>query len=134
MFKKKINYTDFNGRSREEDFYFHLSLPEVTRLEADMDGLLIKDYINKLVSNNNMKDLLSFLEKVILTSYGVKTNDGRSFKKNEELRSEFENSPAYAEFFEMLLTEEGLAQKFGEEVAEKSKNRDDELAPTIVSE
>lgn len=127
MFKKEIKYVDFNGLERTEDFYFHLSLPEVTRIEAEA-GETLKDHIQQLVTNNKIKELLDFLEDVILTSYGKKTSDGRSFQKNKETREEFENSPAYAEFFEQLLTEEGLAQEFGEKVAGTNKIKQ----PTLV--
>lgn len=130
MFKKSIEYVDFNGNPRKEDFYFHLSIPEVTRIEADLNGVTIKDHIEKIVKDGNMKELLSFLERIILESYGVKSADGRSFQKNDKIREEFENSQAYAEFFEMLLTEEGLANRFGENIAEKAKIRvDDNIRP-----
>lgn len=131
MFKKEIEYTDFNGAVRKEDFYFHLSLPELTRIEAEA-GEALKEHIQRLVADNKVKELLDFLERVILTSYGEKTSDGRSFKKNEELREEFSNSPAYAEFFEQLLTSEGLAQKFGEKVADNGKGTKNTVAPQIV--
>lgn len=133
MFKKEIEYVDFNGVERKEDFYFHLSLPEVTRIEAEA-GETLKDHIQQLVTNNKVKELLDFLEDVILTSYGEKTTDGRSFRKNKALRDEFENSPAYAEFFEQLITEEGLAEKFGEKVADNGKSKKNTVAPTIVQD
>ena len=133
MFKREIEYVDFNGVERKEDFYFHLSLPEVTRIEAEA-GETLKDHIQQLVTNNKVKELLDFLEDVILTSYGEKTTDGRSFRKNKELREEFENSPAYAEFFEQLITEEGLAEKFGEKVADNGKSKKNTVAPTIVQD
>lgn len=133
MFKRTIEYVDFNGTERKEDFYFHLSTPEVARIEIKA-GRTLKDHISTLIANNDLKNLLDFLEEVILTSYGVKTADGRSFQKNKELRDEFENSQAYAEFFESLLTEEGLAQKFGEKVADKGKVKKDKAEISVVSE
>jgi hypothetical protein len=110
MFKHTVKYVDFNGTDREEELYFHLSLPEVTRLEAEI-GKPLDQYTKDLVANQDMKNLLDFLEKVLLNSYGRKTSDGRSFHKSKELRSEFEYSQAYAEVFEQLLTNSELAQK-----------------------
>lgn len=131
MFMKEIKYTDFNGVDREEKFYFHLSLPEVTRIEAEA-GESLKDHIENLITNNKVKELLDFLEHVILTSYGEKTSDGRSFTKNAQLREEFSNSPAYAEFFEQLLTSEGLAQRFGEQVADNGQRAKNTVTPTVI--
>lgn len=136
MYKREIDYVDFNGNERSEAFYFHLSLPEVTRIEASVakDGeTTIKNHIEELVSNNKLKDLLDFLEHVILSSYGTKTADGRSFHKTEELKEEFSNSPAYAEFFEQLLTKEGLAQEFGEKVADNGQGKKNRVVPKVVT-
>lgn len=82
---KEIEYVDFNGVERKEKFYFHLSLPEVTRIEAKIGGS-IKDHIERLTADGQLKDLLDFTEEFILSSYGEKTTDGRSFTKNPELR------------------------------------------------
>lgn len=120
MFKQQIAYTDFNGVERKEDFYFHLSLPEVARLEAEI-GRPMQDYVKDLTENQDLKSIIEFLEKMILNSYGRKTADGKSFQKSKELRSEFEHSQAYAELFEMLLTNPELAKKFGEGVADNGK-------------
>lgn len=121
MFKHNISYVDFNGAERKEDFYFHLSLPEVTRIEAKI-GNSIEKYTKELSAQMDMEKLLEFLEMMILSSYGRKTLDGRSFHKSKELRSEFENSQAYAEFFEELLLQPELAQRFGAGVADKGKS------------
>lgn len=122
MFVKEIEYVDFNGELRNEKFYFHLSLPEVTRIEAGVNNTL-KDHIEELIVNNQTKDLLDFLELVILTSYGVKTNDGKTFEKSHELKKAFEYSPAYAEFFEALLTDPDLSKEFGEKVADNGRKQ-----------
>ena len=122
MFKHNIKYVDFNGNERDEDFYFHLSIPEVTRLEAKF-GAPIDTYIKTLVDNQQLADMLDFLEDIILTSYGRKTTDGKSFIKNQQLRTEFEYSQAYAELFEEMITKPELVKKFGEGVSETAKHR-----------
>lgn len=133
MFKHTITYTDFNGTERTEDFYFHLSLPEVTRIEARI-GNTIAEHTKMLVSQNNVKDLLDFLESTILTAYGKKTSDGKSFQKTPEIRNEFEYSQAYAELFEELLTNPELSTKFGESVADNGKGKKNVVAPKVVTE
>lgn len=131
MFKHEIAYTDFNGTTRKEDFHFHLSLPEVTRLEAEF-GKPLADYTKELVDRQDPNELIKFLERIVLSSYGRKTADGKSFRKNTELREEFEYSQAYAEFFEELLTNQDLARKFGEGVADNGKAKRNQVAPTVV--
>lgn len=132
MFKHEIVYTDFNGNERKEDFYFHLSLPEVTRLEAEI-GKPIGEHAKELSDSQDMKRLLPFLESIILNAYGKKTSDGKSFHKSKEIRADFEYSQAYAELFEQLLTQADLARKFAEGVTDDGKNRKNQVAPTVVN-
>jgi hypothetical protein len=133
MFKHNVTYTDFNGTERNEDLYFHLSLPEVIRLEAEV-GKPMKEYVEELTANMDMKKMLDFLEKTLLNAYGKKTSDGKSFVKNKELRHEFEYSQAYAEVFEQLLTNHDLARKFGQGVADDGKAKKNQVAPTVINE
>jgi hypothetical protein len=133
MFKHNIKYTDFNGTERDEDFYFHLSLPEVARIEARV-GTSIKHHTENLISQGNNKDLLDFLEETILTSYGKKSNDGKSFMKSPELRREFEYSQAYANMFEQMLLDKEWAAKFGEGVADNGKAKKNTVAPKVVQD
>lgn len=121
MFKHNIEYVDFNGNERSEDFYFHLSSPEVIRLEAKM-GASVEDYTKTLSEQQDLSTMLSFMEDIILTSYGRKTTDGKAFIKNQELRSEFEYSQAYAELFEDMILDHDLARRFGEGVAVSAKH------------
>lgn len=133
MFKQTIEYVDFNGTPRTEDYYFHLSTPEVTRIEAELGGVTLEQYVKTLDANKDMKKLLDFLEKVILNSYGQKTNDGKSFMKSKAMRDEFEYSQAYAELFEMLLTNQELAHKFGASVADNGKVKKNQVEPTVIN-
>lgn len=132
MFKHNITYIDFNGNERKEDLYFHLSLPEVTRIEAEI-GTSLSKYTEQLAGGADLKKLLDFLEMIILNSYGKKTSDGKSFHKSKELRSDFENSQAYAEIFEQMLTDKDLARKFGESVADNGKAQKNQVTPKVVN-
>ena len=132
MFKHPVTYVDFNGNERKEDLYFHLSRHEVTRLEAEIKKPL-EEYIQELTDNQNLGELLAFLEKMLLSSYGQKTSDGKSFYKTKEIREAFEYSQAYAEMFEQVMTNPELSKKFGENVAESSKPKKNQVAPTVIN-
>lgn len=121
MFKKNIEYVDFNGTERSEDFYFHMSLPELARLEAKLNGVTLEDHVKKLAADIDVNNMMAFVEDIILSSYGVKSADGKSFLKSPELRKEFEYSQAYAELFEEFMTNPESAKKFAEGVGTTSK-------------
>lgn len=121
MFRKTIKYTDFNGTERTEDFYFHISVQEVARLEAKFKGMSIETYAKTLAANQDMEEMVKFMEELVLSSYGKKSEDGRSFMKSPKLREEFEYSQAYAELFEELLSVPEMAEKFASGIATQTK-------------
>lgn len=131
MFKYTVEYEDFNENARKEDLYFHLSSPEMIRLTAEI-GKPLDEYIKDLIDNEDLPTLIAFLEKMLLSSYGVKTTDGKSFMKSKEVRDAFEYSQAYAELFEAMLTDPNLARKFGENVSDK-KNKKNQVDPKVLS-
>lgn len=133
MIKQQLTYVDFNNLERTEDFYFHLSLPEAVRLEAKLGNPLDK-HAKLLAANNDTNGMIEFLESVILDSYGVKTEDGRSFKKSPQLREEFEYSNAYAELFQLLIVDPDLAHKFGQGVADNGKGKKNQVEPKVQIE
>lgn len=121
MFKKTIKYVDFNGTEREEDYYFHMSVQEVTRLEAKFGGKGIETYSMELAANQDAEAMISFIEDIVLSSYGKKTEDGKNFFKSPKIREEFEYSQAYAELFEELLSDADAAKKFATGIATQTK-------------
>lgn len=133
MFKHNVQYKDFNGNERKEDLYFHLSLPELTRIEAEINTDL-QSHIKELTANNRTKDLLDFIERIMLSSYGQKTMDGKSFHKSKEIREAFEYSHAYAEIFEQVITVPDLARKFGENVADDGQGKKNTVTPNVVND
>lgn len=135
MFKKQITYTDFNGTERKEDYYFHMSVPEATRLEAKLGGMPMDIYAQTLSADKDADKMVAFIENIILSSYGKKSDDGKSFLKTPAVRTEFEYSQAYAELFEELLTHPETAAKFASGVATQTKNMHKESAtPKVVEQ
>ncbi len=103
MIKKTISYVDFNGTQRNDDYYFHLSVPEATRFAARFGEQGWEAGIKKIVDSGDLREVLDLFEDIILTSYGQKSPDGRTFVKNKEMRENFSNSEAYAQLFEELI-------------------------------
>lgn len=113
MIKKEIKYTDFDGNSQVEQAYFNLTKPEVTRISMryGVNGDL-KEGIAELIAHDDGEKLVSFLEDVILTSYGKRVEGGKKFLKTRDSRDDFEYSAAYAELFGELLTDTQAMEQF----------------------
>lgn len=112
MIQRTIKYTDFNGVEREEDFYFHLSLNEMMDMETkNPDGSLSKK-LEGIINNKDVMGVLDSIKWVIEKAYGVRTENGRSFKKSPELTEEFMQSAAYEQLYLDLLDDPEETAKF----------------------
>lgn len=111
MLKKTITYEDFNGEKVSEDFFFHLSKAELVELElSHKDGL--SESLQRIVAAEDGKGIVKEFKNIILTSYGHRSEDGRRFVKNKELREEFESTEAYSTLFMELVTDADAAVEF----------------------
>ena len=111
MLKKTINYVDYNGVERKEDFYFNLTKAEVTEMELSVDGGL-SQMIEQLVNAKDNKQIIALFKEIILKAYGEKSADGRRFIKSKELSEAFSQTEAYSELFVELALNEDEAAKF----------------------
>ena len=111
MLKKTITYTDFNGDEVSEDFFFHLSKAELVELELSYKGGL-QEAIKRIVAAEDGKAIIGEFKKIILGSYGQRSDDGRRFIKNQTLRDEFESTEAYSTLFMELVTDADKAAEF----------------------
>jgi hypothetical protein len=111
MLKKTITYVDFNGDEVSEDFFFHLSKAELVELEMSHEGGL-QEAIQRIAAAEDGKAIIAEFKNIILSSYGVRSPDGKRFIKNQTLREEFESTEAYSTLFMELLTDADKASEF----------------------
>lgn len=111
MLKKDITYEDFNGQQATGSFYFHLSKADLVELEMTHKGGL-ELYIKRVIESQDGRAIIEEFKRLILMSYGKKSDDGQRFIKNAELREEFQSSPAYDALFMELVTDAGKAAAF----------------------
>ena len=106
MYAKKIKFTDFNGNEREQTFYFNLTKAELTEMQLSHDGGLA-EYMQRIIDSQKTSEIAEVFKKLILMSYGEKSDDGMRFIKRDPVRGkladEFEQTDAYSELF-MELT------------------------------
>lgn len=133
MLKQVIEYVDYNGNPKKEDFYFHLSVVEMTRLNMEL-GKPLDEYVKELHANQQEKPMLELVERLVLSAYGQKTTDGKTFRKSKELREEFEYSQAYAELFIKLITDQSFAQEFAQGIMDDGQGRKNTVAPQVISQ
>ena len=111
MFKKTINYEDFNGQPIKEDFYFNLTKAEIMEMQLEKTGGLT-EYIQKIVDSKSVPELVKLFKELILKSYGVKSDDGKRFIKTKEVVEAFTQTNAYSEIYMELATNAEAASAF----------------------
>jgi hypothetical protein len=111
VLKKTITYEDLNGDNVNEDHYFHLSKAELIELELSHEGGFDK-HLKRIVDSKNGAEIVSEMKKLILMSYGQKSEDGKRFIKSQELIDEFTQTEAWSTLFMEIATEAGKAVEF----------------------
>lgn len=119
MYKKTIAYTDFFGEEREEDFYFHFSEAELSKMELSTTGGISR-FVEKIIQTKDNPKLVDMFEDFILSAYGEKSEDGRRFIKSDELSTAFKQTPAYSILFMQLITDADELARFINEVVPKN--------------
>ena len=111
MLKKTITYTDYNGHSRTEDFYFNLTKTELMKMEMGTNGGL-SEMVKSIIAAQDQAALIQIFEDLILKAYGVKSLDGKRFEKSTQLSEAFAQTEAYDQLFMELATDADAAAQF----------------------
>ena len=111
MLKQTRKYTDFNGEVKTEDFYFNLTKAEIAEMELAIDGGF-QSYLRRIINAKDTPSLLAVFKKIILGAYGQKSDDGKYFRKSEEISYDFSQTQAYSDLFIELTTDAEKASAF----------------------
>jgi hypothetical protein len=128
MISWPITFTTYNGEQLTETFMFNLSKAELIKMQFDVNGAF-SQYIERITNERNLKQLGEEFTKLILNSYGKKSDDGRHFYKSEELRNEFAQSEAYSELLVQLLSDSDAAARFMKGILPADLQAADEETP-----
>ena len=123
MIKKTIEYVDFNGNERKEDFYFNLTTAEATEIEMSTTGGL-SEMVTRIVNAGDTPAIIKVFKDLILKSYGEKSDDGKKFIKvrnGVSLGEEFGQTEADSVLFMELATDAEKAADFFNALIPKSK-------------
>lgn len=111
MLKKTITYTDYNGISRTEDFYFNLSEAEIMEMEMTTEGGMV-EMLQRIIAAKDTPTLVNIFKSLILKAYGEKSPDGKRFIKSDEISTAFSQTEAYSQLFMELATDDKSASAF----------------------
>lgn len=111
MLKKTITYENFNEETVTEDHYFHLSKADLIELEMSADeGMEAR--LTKISKSGSNREIFEEFKRLLLLSYGKRSEDGRRFIKTQEICDEFTSSEAFSTLLMELLEDENAAITF----------------------
>lgn len=108
MIKKTVKYEDFNGVERSEDLYFNLTKTELHNMNFRHYGSYA-DQLQGIVDSKDIRMVTELFNEIITKAYGVKSEDGRNFRKSQQLVDDFVSSAAYDALMNELLNDESAA-------------------------
>lgn len=111
MWKFTAEYEDWNGNSKRRELFFNMTMTEMISLQNSVPGG-IETYYKRIMEEQDNVSLYARFEDLVKLAYGVKSDDGERFMKNEEIYNNFKESAAYDVFMQYLMTTEDGAAKF----------------------
>jgi hypothetical protein len=111
MLKKTITYSDLEGNSVTDDFYFNLNKSELVELELSHAGGL-SGHLQDLIKSEDGGKIIAALKGILSMSVGQKSEDGKRFIKSEDITNGFLQSDAYSELFMDLVSQTDGAVEF----------------------
>ena len=133
MYVKELEYTDFNGAKRKEKFYFNLTKAEVLDMELGKAGGLT-EYIKKIIEAQDTPTIMALFKTLLLKAYGVKSDDGRRFIKNDQVREDFEQTQAFSDLYMLLALNDEEASNFVNAIVPEDMRVSDEQKAQFVKE
>lgn len=111
MLKRDVTYENFDGETVTDTLYFNLTRTELVELQVDYEGGL-DTVIERIVEAKDVKSIFSLFKRILVAAYGVKSDDGKRFIKNEQLREEFTQTAAYDALITEISTDDNKASAF----------------------
>jgi len=140
MIKREVTYEDYNDppQTHTETYYFHLTTPDLMEMEFDTAGGMV-EHLQNLIKAEDMGALLRFIKQFTLNAVGIKSDDGKGFKKTAAYRESFEASAAYTQLYMDLVSDQNLAAEFivgvmPKEVQEEAARQGTDVKAKIAAE
>lgn len=109
MIKRTVEYKDFLGQTRTDEFRFNLTEDEMMDLVKE-DELFSPDHISHVMEISDGIEMYRILRRMILASYGVLSEDGKVFRKPAEALYDFAHSAAYTQLLDDLTNTEDFGK------------------------
>jgi hypothetical protein len=123
MLIREVTYTNIDGETVTEPFHFNLTRAEVIEMQVSYKGGL-GEAMQRILRTKDTEQIVALIKKLILTSYGIRSDDGKHFQKSEEIRQNFVDCFAYDALFMELTNNDESAATFLKGIMPKEVRED----------
>lgn len=117
MIKKEIKYKNFSGETVTEEFHFHLSKADLMTLNLGGGDLLLSERLATVDKTpEGAREVLWIFQRIVESSVGRASEDGRGFIKNERYSRDLLQTDAYSYLLVELVNNPTSAKEFLEGV------------------
>ena len=126
MIKMNVSAETFDGDMVTETLWFHMNKVDLIELQQSEPGGFtdtLQAFMSRKPEDWTMSDkvkLVDFFRTMVDKAYGVRSSDGKRFRKSPEILADFKDSIFYDEFVLSLLEDEEKSIKFFNGVMPKS--------------
>lgn len=116
MLKQEITYDDFDDVTRTATLHFNISKSELA------DNLHLQPRLEKMsetfagpprtLNKDEVRDILELVKTFMKLAYGIRSEDGKRFRKNPEIWADFQDSAEYDAFLMSLFEDPEKAVNF----------------------
>lgn len=111
MLRREIKYKNFDDEEVSDVYYFNISKSELVELEVEFKQGF-GSMMQQIIDEKDSHEIIKYFKRIVLMAYGKKSDDGKRFIKNDQLREEFTQTPAYDALFMELATDAEKAAEF----------------------
>lgn len=111
MLKKTITYTDYNGTTRTENFYFNLNRMDIVEMSIG-EKQDLGEILSSISSETNPSELYKLIKSLVDLSYGKKSSDGKRFNRSKENLEAFQETEAYSNMISEMILDANKALDF----------------------
>lgn len=111
MHKRTISFVDSNTNTQTHtEFGFYLTVPEIADIGLQHEEGLLNEF-NKLVTADDRREIVKFLDKLILAAVGTLDDEGY-LVKSDKITGRFEYGGAYNQLFDEIGSDPEKMTKF----------------------
>lgn len=120
MLKQLITWKDFTGQITSRTLYFNLTRYEIAHdMELEVLEQRFKRFQDDVIGDSprdmsppEIREMLDIFKTIIKHAYGIRSQDGKRFSKNEEIWDEFVETGAFDAFIWYMFEDASRADNF----------------------